>query len=394
MSGLQYDISGLAGSSGAAIAALLPEIASRAEETEHLRHLPADLALKMAQAGAYNLAKPKALGGLQLSPLDFMKIIVAIAEADASAGWCAMIAVTSTLGAAYMEPGAAAEIFGREDAIAGGVFAPMGKAQDMGDHYLLSGQWQWGSGSANCSWLGGGAMIIKDGEMQKFDNGAPYHRMLFFPVDQVAFIDSWHVAGLKGTGSGDFKVDAIKVPKTHSVSFVSDRPLDQGALYKFPLFGLLALGVCSVALGNARAALEDIKQIAITKKTPGGTRNMAQRAVVQVELAKAEAHLGGAFAFLEKAIETAWQEAQEANEISPATRANLRLACAHATEVSADACKVAYTLGGGAAVYASHSLQRRFRDAHVATQHITTAPAVFELAGRVLLGQPVDMAML
>ena len=393
MPALQYDISGI-GDVGPAILTLLPEIAARAEETEKARRLPADLAAKLAAAGAFNLSKPASLGGLELAPLDFMKIVATVSEADASTGWCVMIAVTSTLGAAYMAEPAAREIFGADDVVTGGVFAPMGKAEDQGDHYLLSGRWQWGSGSANCSWLGGGAMIFRDGELQTFDNGAPYHRMLFFPARDVSFIDSWHVAGLKGTGSGDFSVDDLKIPKDRSVSFVGDRPRDPGALYKFPLFGLLALGVSSVALGNARAALEEIRNIAIHKKTPGGGRSMAQRATVQAELARATAHLGGAFGYLEHAIAECWTEAQGDGEISAKGRANLRLACAHATEISADICKTAYTLGGGAAVYSDNSLQRRFRDAHVATQHIATAPAVFELAGRILLDQPVDMAML
>lgn len=394
MVSLQYDISEIGGNTGRAILSLLPEISDRAVETEQARHLPADLAEKMAAAGAFNLSKPASLGGLQLPPLEFMQLIETVSEADASAGWCAMIAVTATLGAAYMDENPAKDIFGPDDVITGGVFAPMGKAEDKGDHYLLSGQWQWGSGSANCSWLGGGAMIFKDGELQKFDNGAPYHRMLFFPASEAVFIDSWHVSGMKGTGSGDFSVKNIKIPKGRSVSFVADRPRDSGALYKFPLFGLLALGVSSVALGNARAALEEIKQVAITKKTPGGGRSMAQRATVQVDIARASAQLGGAFSFLEKSIDTAWKEAQGDGDISPQARADLRLACAHATEISADVCKTAYTLGGGGAVYSSSSLQRRFRDAHVATQHIATAPAVFELAGRVLLEQQVDMAML
>ncbi|CAO1654670.1 acyl-CoA dehydrogenase family protein [Parasphingorhabdus sp. NYA22] len=393
MTGLQYDISSI-GEVGPKVLALLPEIAVRAEETEKARRLPADLAAKLADAGAFNLSKPAALGGLELEPLDFMKIVATVAEADASAGWCVMIAVTSTLGAAYMPEPVAQEIFGADDVITGGVFAPMGKAEDQGDHYLLSGQWQWGSGSANCSWLGGGAMIFKDGDLQKFESGAPYHRMLFFPAQDVSFIDSWHVAGLKGTGSGDFSVENLKVPKDRSVSFVGDQPRDPGALYKFPLFGLLALGVSSVALGNARAALEEISNIAVNKKTPGGGRSMAQRATVQADLARASAQLGGAFAYLEAAISECWAEAKGAGAISAKGRANLRLACAHATEISAEVCKTAYTLGGGGAVYSTSSLQRRFRDAHVATQHIATAPAVFELAGRVLLEQPVDMAML
>ena len=97
MTGLQYDISNI-GEVGPDILALLPDIAARAEETEKARRLPADLAAKLAAAGAFNLSKPAALGGLELSPLDFMKIIATVAEADASAGWCVMIAVTSTLG--------------------------------------------------------------------------------------------------------------------------------------------------------------------------------------------------------------------------------------------------------------------------------------------------------
>ncbi|QJB68863.1 acyl-CoA dehydrogenase family protein [Parasphingorhabdus halotolerans] len=394
MSGSQYDIADIGRLTGAAILAILPQIEARAEEIEAARRMPGDIAKMLADAGAMNLSKPESLGGLELSPLEFLKTVETISEADASTGWCVMIAVTSSLASAYMDHSTATEIFGADDVITGGVFAPMGKAEDLGDHYLLSGQWQWGSGSANCSWLGGGAIIFKDGEMQTFENGAPYHRMLYFPARAAEFIDSWHVSGLKGTGSGDFGVSNIKVPKERSVSFVADTPRETGALYKFPLFGLLALGVSSVALGNAKGALDEIKSIAIHKKTPGGGRAMAQRATVQVDIAKAEAVLGGAFALLESAVEAAWEEAQQHDEISPDTRARLRLACAHATEVGAEVCKTAYTLGGGAAVYSNNSLQRRFRDAYVATQHIATAPAVYELAGRILLDQPVDMAML
>lgn len=394
MPGLRYEIEGIGGDTGNQILALLPEIVDRVSEIEDTRHLPADLAQKLAQAGAYNLSKPASLGGLELDPIEFLKVIATLSEADASAGWCSMIAVTSTLAAAYMDEQPARDIFGPGDIITGGVFAPMGKAEDQGDHYILSGRWQWGSGSPNCSWLGGGAMIAKDGELLKFENGAPYHRMLYFPVEEVEFVDTWHVSGMQGTGSGDFQVREIRVPKERSVSFIADQPREQGALYKFPLFGLLALGVCSVALGNAQAAMAEITNIAIHKKTPGGGRSMAQRATVQAELARAYARLNGAFHYLEDAVGKCWLEAVGANELTAASRGNLRLACAHATETAADVCRIAYTQGGGAAVYKTNALQRRFRDAHVATQHIATAPAVFELSGRILLDQPVDMAML
>ncbi|MEP6011173.1 MAG: acyl-CoA dehydrogenase family protein, partial [Parasphingorhabdus sp.] len=122
MNGLQYDISSI-GDVGANIVKMLPEIRERAAEIEGARRLPADLAAKLAEAGAFNLSKPASLGGLELAPLDFMKIIATVAEADASVGWCVMIAVTSTLGAAYMPELVASEIFGADDVITGGVFA-------------------------------------------------------------------------------------------------------------------------------------------------------------------------------------------------------------------------------------------------------------------------------
>lgn len=371
-----------------------PAIVARAAEIDAGRRLPADIARDLAADGLFNILRPASLGGYQMAPRDVMALLVRLAEVDASVGWCVMIGTTSTLGAAYMEEDAAREVFGNPEHIHGGVFAPMGKAADHGDHYVLDGRWQWGSGSANCDWLGGGAMILCDWEMQRGANGAPVHRMLFFPADRVEFIDTWHVSGLQGTGSGDFAVSGLKVPKAHSVSFISDTPRDTGALYKFPLFGLLSLGVASVALGNARGALAEGKALLTAKRTTGGARSQAQRATVQADFAKAQARLLAAQALLEKAVDAAWDQAEGHDAITTECRADLRLACAHVAHVAADTAKSAYTLGGGSAVYLNNSLQRRFRDAHVATQHLVVAPATFELAGRVLLDEPVDSSTL
>ena len=62
-------------------------------------------------------------------------VLEALALGDASASWCVMIANTSALSAAYLTPQLAQEIYGDPDIITAGVFAPMGKATDEGDHY-------------------------------------------------------------------------------------------------------------------------------------------------------------------------------------------------------------------------------------------------------------------
>jgi alkylation response protein AidB-like acyl-CoA dehydrogenase len=71
-------------------------------------------------------------------------------------------------------------------------------------------------------------------------------------------------------------------------------------------------------------------------------------------------------------------------------RATIRLAATHATRTAADVVRSMYDLGGGSSVFLSSPLQRRFRDGHVATQHIMVAPPTYELTGRVFMGLPVD----
>ena len=93
-------------------------------------------------------------------------------------------------------------------------------------------------------------------------------------------------------------------------------------------------------------------------------------------------------------VANAWDQARAGTPLSDQNRARLRLAATHLTRTAADTVRTAYDLAGGTAVYASHPLQRRLRDAHVATQHMMIAPPTYELTGRVLLGLPTDASAL
>lgn len=360
---------------------------------EDVRRLPADLARKMAETSMFRMITPAIYGGLESTPREIVDVVEAVAEANASAGWCAMIACTTAMNAAYMAPEFAREVYADPLTITGGVFAPMGKAVVDGDDYIVSGRWQWGSGSANCTWLCGGCMVFEDGEMRTLPNGRPDARMMVFPADEVELIDTWHVMGLKGTGSGDLAVDNIRVPKGRSVSLVADKPNVDGALYKFPAFGLLALGVAATALGNTRGTLAAFADLARVKKNQGSAKTLSERVNVQTEMAKMTAAFRAARTYLHDEIDQTWEVAQNSDEIPVERRAALRMACTHMVRTGADIARNCYDLGGGAALFQSSDLQRRFRDAHAMTQHIVTAPGTWELTGRLLFGLPTDAGM-
>jgi alkylation response protein AidB-like acyl-CoA dehydrogenase len=202
------------------------------------------------------------------------------------------------------------------------------------------------------------------------------------------------VSGLRGTGSHDIVIEDRVVPAARSVSLVTDRPRATGALYRFPVFGLLALGIAAVALGIARRALEELIALAAAKTPTGSRRRLAERAAVQADVAWAEATLGAGRAFLFDAIGQAWTCAVAGDALTLAHRARLRLGATHAVTAAAAAVDRMYNAGGGTAIYATSPLQRCFRDVHVATQHVMVAPPTLELVGRVLLGVDADTAML
>jgi alkylation response protein AidB-like acyl-CoA dehydrogenase len=377
-----------------AVRALVPDIGPAAAEIERGRHLPRWLVDRLIHAGVFRLCVPRVLGGGEAHPQVLVSVLETLARADGATGWCAMIGATSGLTSAYLPPEEAALIYADPSLVTGGVFAPKGTAEVQPDGYRLTGRWPFASGCEHCDWLMGGAVVMENGAPRRRANGTPETRMMLFPATEAQIIDTWAVAGLRGTGSHDIAVSNLAIPSGRSVSLTTDSPGHASPLYAFPVFGLLAVGIAAVTLGIARAAIDALVALARDKTPSGSRRRLAERAMVQVDVAQAEAQLRAARAFLDAVIADSWQAAASGCVIDPPQRALLRLAATHATATAAQVVDRMYNAGGGTSVYASSPLQRHFRDVHVATQHLMVSPATYELAGRALLGLDVDTSQL
>ena len=271
---------------------------------------------------------------------------------------------------------------------------PTPTAEDLGDGtYQVSGRWQWGSGTQNAQWIMGGCLITKDGKPEMLPGMLPNTRMFFRPASEVTIHDTWHVSGLKGTGSNDIEFPPARLHRDYSVGLTTDKPID-GALYAFPPFGLLSIGIGGVSLGLARAAIDALGELAGAKTPEGHRRPLAQRAETQEKVAEAEALYASSRAWLHAVIAAAWDAAQRSGAITIEHRRDLRLATSHATRSCARAIDLMYNLGGGTSVYETSRLQRCFRDIHVATQHMLVATPTLELAGRLFLGLEAETSML
>ena len=373
---------------------LAPKIRAQADAIESGRRLPLPLVRELAGAGAFRLCVARGLGGLEADATMLVEVFEEVSRADGSAGWVVMIGATSGCVSAYLPEEAARAICAKPESIAGGVFAPMGKAIADDGHYVVSGRWPFASGCQHCDWLMGGCVVLEGGKPRLLSSGAPDARMMLFPAAEAEILDTWNVSGLRGTGSHDMSVQSLRVPRERSVSLIVDRPRQPGTLYAFPVFGLLALGIAGVALGIARRAIDELVDLAGGKTPTGSRKRLADRAVIQMQTAQAEANLRSARAFLFDSIGCTWEIAKQSGAIPTERRAELRLAATHATESCVRAVDLMYTAGGGTSVYAASPLQRCFRDIHVVTQHMMVGQATYELVGRVLLGVDGDVSQL
>ena len=272
--------------------------------------------------------------------------------------------------------------------ITSGVFADMGTAlyeeRDNKPGYLINGHWRWGSGCRNAAWISGGIHEI-DGNGDAHQSNDSVLTRVFFKPEEIEILDNWHVSGMRGSGSSDYRVENVWVPAARMASSIEQTELRHLPIYRYPKFALLALPIGAITLGMARASINEVIKIANQKTPQGSRRTLAHRPGLHRDIGVADSKLSAAREYLYALSEEVWQHCQT-KEPTVQQRQKLRAAIVHAVNTAVDVIDKMYTLVGGTSVFETSCLQQHFRDVHVATQHMMVGEPVMELAGRVLLG--------
>jgi len=372
--------------------ALDPVIREFADETEQIRHVPPKLVDILHEHRMFDMILPAQYGGLELDIITMARVLEDLAVADGSTAWAVGIGCGTSVISAYMPEATTREIF-QPRTVTGGAMAPNGRLTPINGGFRASGRWPFGSGCTHCQWLVGGSLIFEDGAPRMAPGGFVDWRTIVFPATDAEIIDTWHVSGLRGTGSRDIEVKDIFIPDERAIAIMSGARTVDGPTYRFPVLGFLALTISPIPLGIARRAIDELIALAEAKTPMGAMNKLRDRAVVQYEIAQAEAKLRSARAWMYEITEQIWDTVVAGDDVSMKDRALLRAACAHAAIESARVADTAYTLGGGTALYSTSVLQRCLRDCHAATQHVMLSPTNYEVAGRLMLGLPPPSPM-
>ena len=370
----------------AAARELAPSIRAVRADIDRERTLPAALVRQMAEAGFFSIWLTRSLGGPELTTLDFLRIIEELSRADGAVGWCAMVSAGYSRLSGYLADDVAREIFGDGGSIVAGTINPTGKAVAVPGGYRVSGRWNFGSFIEHSTWTVGSSIIYDNDAPRRGPDGAPDMRLMLFPTRDIAILDTWHVGGLRGTGSHDFSVEDLFVPEARAIAAFTAKPVRPGTLFAAPFITVFQMALASAPLGIARAAIDAFVALAEGKTPIGSSSRLREKASAQADVGRAEALLRSARAFLVESLHDIWDTVASGRMPSVPQRATARLAAAQAAAASAQAVDLVYNAAGGTALYESNPIERCFRDVHATTQHVGIASVNFEISGRVLLG--------
>ena len=368
---------------------LAPQITSRTAEIEAGRRIPPDLVEALRSIGAFRIFAPRNRGGLELDLPAALDVFRALSKIDGSVGWSVTIASGCDVFAALLPRKTYDRVYQEgPDVIIAGSAQPAGTADAVDGGWRVNGRWPFASGCKHAAWIFGLCTMTRNGEPipgHAGPGGPSLVQGFFLPARDWQIEDTWHVAGLKGTGSHHITLKDVVVPAANFFDVASGAPCQPGPLYQ-AVRQILPLMQGAICVGMAEGALDEILALANSgRQQLRAAVPMRNSETFQGELGRIAADIAAARAFLQVQAAHYWRHALAGtlNNDALLTQAMQSAIWITTTCVrSADAC---FALGGGAALYESSPLQRRLRDLHVAGQHAAAQQRHYVGAGKLLL---------
>ncbi len=366
---------------------LAPIIREHADRAEREAQMPREVADAFHDAGLFRIFLPRTMGGGELNVPDSLRLIEEVSRIDASAGWNLAICGGGPIFGHYLSREAFEKIYGEPRGVSAGSLNPMtSQATPVEGGWRFSGKATYASGSGQATYLMAAALILRDGAPQIVD-GFPMLRAGFFPIKHAKILNTWSTAGMRGTGSNDCVFENVFVPDEYTFDWLNAKPTWQrGPFASIPLALQMAGALAAVVLGTARHALEALNEIA-QAKVPVATRALLrERPIAQIQYAQAEGLLNAARAYFYQCNDEVWRRGEAGAGFTVKDRAQVRLAVVTAVKLALQAIDLVADAAGMSSAQTACPIERCWRDAHTAAQHVLLNTARFEVVGRVLFG--------
>ncbi|MDX1871168.1 flavin-dependent monooxygenase [Mycolicibacterium sp. 120266] len=355
---------------------LLPKLRERAQQAEDQRQVPYETVNELDEVGFFKLLQPEQWGGLQADPTYFYEAVRRLASACGSTGWISSIIGVHNWHLALFDQKAQDEVWGDDPTVrVSSSYAPMGAGTVVDGGYLVSGAWQWSSGSEHATWAFLGGPVIKDGRPVDFGS-------FLIPRTEYTIDDVWHVVGLKATGSNTVVVKDVFVP-THR--FLSYKAMNDGTaggyqnntapVYKMPWGTMHPTTISAPIVGMAYGAYAaHVEHQGKRVRAAFAGEKSKDDPFAKVRIAEAASDIDAAWRQLIGNVGEEYALLQAGKEIPFELRARARRDQVRATARSIASIDLLFESAGATALVSTAPLQRFWRDAHAGRVHAANEP--------------------
>jgi 3-hydroxy-9,10-secoandrosta-1,3,5(10)-triene-9,17-dione monooxygenase len=365
---------------------LQPLLRQHARQMDAERRISDEVNAALVDAGLFRLLTPRRLGGYESGLRTAVEVTATLGAADGSVAWLVGIGTGAAwlLGMGSQE--AQDAVFGADpDARLAGSAMP-GVARRVEGGLRISGRWPNASGAQHATWASLGAVVLDDAD------AAVDAVMGAVPVSELRLEDTWHMVGMRGTGSNTWVGDDVFVPEHMTMSMASllDAPTAPTGepMFRLPLAGPATLLLVAPMLGMGRAALDLAVDKAPTKPIATTTyQKQTDSVAVQIQIAEAALKVRTAQWHVYDAADELDAAAARGEQAGYETRAEVRARAGYAAALVVDALNLLVNVHGAGSFAESSRMQQYWRDANVIARHPgLNAMIGYEIYGKAMLG--------
>jgi alkylation response protein AidB-like acyl-CoA dehydrogenase len=337
----------------------------------------------LRDAGILGIMTPDDLGGNVVDPVTAFEIVEALGRIDPSTAWTSTILLEGAgqLATQLSEEDAQSVFAGRLPLKAGSLRP--GEATRAAGGYIINGKWDFVSGVHHADFVSATFLLEVNGKTER--------RAALIPTSKIEILDSWHVLGMKATGSTSFTVSDVFVPD----SMIYD-PMGKASRTDTPLARLTMVPYVlqmhpGMVLGAARRALDEIMRIAPGKRRGSrinlsATSTLAESSWFQRELGALDAKVLSARALVIETLERLREHIATGEPVTLELLDAMQTASSHAGVTAQEVITRAFRHAGAEAIVESHVLARLLRDINTVLAHGVLGEIGFELHAEFILG--------
>ncbi len=376
------------------VADLEEVIAKGGDKAQELRRLDQSTVDQLIDHGFFRFTIPHELGGEDATILETVEVLEAICAIDGSVGWNVMLgSEINAMAVGAMDKELAKEVYVDNPRVVmcggGGAVVEPPRAEKQSDgSFKVWGAIAFVSGCHNAEWCFMPGPIHENGEPLLDENGNPVMKLWMMNKREYEILDTWDVAGMRGSGSHTVRADGANVPaKFAGVDLFSLPAHYDNPVYRVPVPLRLSYNKSATSLGVAKGALNAFSDLAQNKIPALSSSSLANRPIAQHRAGECQAKYEAARAYMFETLAAVQDELNAGADIpGPETTKRARLACVFAANACMEVVDTLHNTAGTTAAFMANPLERKLRDARASASHRWVSHSLYPEIGKSYLG--------